>query len=96
MSLPRSKLTVIHVAKTKLGLDEKTYRSLLRNTASVDSAKDLDEVGFESVLAHFEKLGFQTRRRQRSFGNRPGMATPEQVEFIRKLWEHRSKQRNVP
>lgn len=87
MPLSRSKLALIHIAKAQLGMADDTYRALLRELANVDSGKELDETGFEAVIGHFEKLGFKTRRQQRSFGNRPGMATPEQVEFIRNLWK---------
>lgn len=84
--LSRKQLGVIHVAKKKLGLDDDSYRDILGRAAGVDSAADLDEIGFMRAMQCMTALGFRSDWTKRTFGNRPGMASPSQVEKIRKLW----------
>lgn len=86
MKISKGKLALIHTAKARLGLDEDSYRSLLLESGGVTSAKELDIRGFELLLERFAELGFQTSKAQRIFGRRTGMATPDQVEYIRNLW----------
>ena len=87
MPLPRKKLALIHVAKARLGLDDQDYRALLNRVAGVGSARDLDAGGFSAVLNELSRLGFQSLLAGANLGNRaPGMASPQQVALIRKLW----------
>jgi phage gp16-like protein len=86
MSLSKPKLALLHIAKKQLNLSDPEYRAILHEAAGVSSACDLEDDGFERVLAHFQALGFKTLREQRSFGDRPGMATPAQLELIRDRW----------
>ena len=62
MSLTPLQLRTIHVAARQVGLidgtDDERYRLLLRNTAGVASAKQLDQRGFEDVMAVMEDLGY--------------------------------------
>lgn len=82
----RNQLAVIHMAVAELKLDDATYRDVLARFAGVSSAKDLDQRGFNAVMAYFTALGFRSTWTQRTFGRRPGMATPKQIDLIRKLW----------
>lgn len=86
MALSRKKITLIHVARNKLGMNEQEYRDVLYQTAAVTSAADLDEWGFEAVMDRFWYLGFDSDFRARTWGPRAGMASPAQVELIRALW----------
>ena len=86
MPISNPKLKLLHTAKNKLHLSDPEYRAILREAAGVSSASDLDEDGFKRVLSRFQALGFETLRQQRSFGDRPGRATPAQLELIRYLW----------
>jgi phage gp16-like protein len=74
-------LALIHLAKGQLGLDEDTYRAMLRGVAGVDSAGDLDAAGRARVLEHLRGRGFRplagARRRQ---------ASPS-ARYIRWLWD---------
>ena len=81
-----SQFALVRVAKKQLGLDEDTYRAILKTHGGVQSTKDLDAAGFEAVMRHFNKCGFESTWRKRNFGERPGMASPRQVELIRQLW----------
>lgn len=52
-------IKLIHIAKSQLGLDDESYRELLQECAGVESSKDLDAMGFKSVLGELERLGFR-------------------------------------
>lgn len=85
--MPTAKqLAMLHVAKKQLGLDDETYRCVLKDKGGVDSAKDLSRYGYDDVLAELKRLGFRPTSRDRGFGRRRGMATPEQIGLIRSLW----------
>lgn len=81
-----NQLSVIHLAKKQLGLDDDTYRAVLKTHGGVESSKDLDAAGFEAVMRYFKRCGFESTWRKRNFGDRTGMASARQVDFIRKLW----------
>lgn len=61
----RRELAAIHIAKQQLGLDEETYREVLRNVAGVTSAANLDAAGRRKVLDHFRAHGWQSRSKGR-------------------------------
>lgn len=63
------------------------YRVMLLEVGGVESSKDLDEAGFNRVMARFEALGFKSRRSSKSFGHRRGMATPKQIQYVRDMWK---------
>lgn len=86
MMVSRKQLSLVHVAKTKLGLTDDDYHAILRQIANVESSHNLDNIGFTLVMEHFERLGFKSSFRARSYGERPGMASSQQVEMIRGLW----------
>lgn len=52
-------LAKIHIAKKQLGMDDETYRAMLRTHGGVDSSKALSPVGMAKVLAHLERCGFK-------------------------------------
>lgn len=87
MSLTPKQLGLLAVARKRLGLEEEDYRAILRANAGVESARDLDYVGFATVMARFTQLGFKSDWRERTFGSRPGMATPAQIDTIRAMWK---------
>ena len=80
-------IKVVQIAKRKLKLDDEDYRAILERTGGVSSCKDLDYLGFDSVMREFERLGFKSTWKEKNLGDRPGMASPRQVWFIRKLWQ---------
>lgn len=79
-------LGLLHVAKSKLALDDETYRDILWRFGQCETGKDLDRKDFDKVLKHFSTLGFHTKSRD-GFGTRAGMASPAQVELIRSIWQ---------
>jgi hypothetical protein len=88
--MTREQLALVHMAKKHLaktqGWDEDMYRLMLRQLGGVESAKDLDEKGFAQIMEYAASWGFRSDWRERTFGRRPGMATPRQVDLIRDLW----------
>lgn len=86
MAMTRDQLSVIHMAKKQLGLDDDTYRAVLLRQGGVESSKDLDQAGFESVMDYLTRSGFRSDWMKRTYGHRPGMASPNQVDLIKKLW----------
>lgn len=79
-------IALVHLAAKQLGFDDDLYRAILIAHGGVDSAKNLDARGFERVMAYFTAHGFRSTWTQRTYGNRPGMATPRQIDLIRGLW----------
>lgn len=87
MSLTRRQKAIIHVAKTKLGWDDDTYRAVLVRIGGVTSSSDLDQAGFEAFMGFAEYCGFRPLGKGAPrYGDRPGMATFAQLELIRELW----------
>lgn len=68
----RSKMSLIHIAKEKCGLDDAAYRALLSGAAGIDSAKDMEwEDQFVAILGAFENLGFQSWKKEGKTNSRP-------------------------
>ncbi|MBF0392299.1 MAG: regulatory protein GemA [Alphaproteobacteria bacterium] len=86
MPVDRKQLSLIHVAKTRLGMEDADYRALLKRMGGVDSAKNLDLAGFQRMMDAFSRLGFHSDFAERNFGSRVGMASARQVAMIRTLW----------
>lgn len=86
--MPTAKqIALVHVARKQLGFDDDTYRAILHHHGGgAASAAELDRDGFDGVMAYFTAWGFRSTWTKRTYGRRAGMATPNQVELIRKLW----------
>jgi len=65
----KAELAKIHIAKKALGLDDDSYRDVLRNVCKVDSSAKLDSQGRFKLLKHFERLGWKNTRPK--YGNKP-------------------------
>ncbi|MCR4331509.1 MAG: regulatory protein GemA [Sulfuricaulis sp.] len=87
MPLSRKKISLIHIAKSRLGLTDEEYRKLLEASGGVRSSADLNDAGFAELMRCFKRLGFESDAAHKAYGDRPGMATPAQVILVRKLWE---------
>lgn len=51
--MDQKKLAFIHIVKKELGLTDREYRKILKQTAGVRSAKDLTETGFRKLINYF-------------------------------------------
>lgn len=87
MAIAKQKKAVIHVAKSQLHLADEDYRAMLQRVAGVSSSSELDDAGFDKVMAEFEMLGFRRTRQREQDVRREGMATPKQLGRIRALWK---------
>jgi len=84
MGLSNKQKAVLHVAKSKLGLEDETYRDALQAYGGVSSSKDLDYPGFLSVMQHFARCGFASQFQSRS--HKSGMASDKQIKKIYAMW----------
>ena len=57
--LARREIQLIHVARSQVGMDDETYRNLLKDRFGVASSKDMDKYQRAELLTHFKKLGFK-------------------------------------
>ena len=85
--ITKKQIALLHVAKRDLGLTDDDYRAILARYGHCESSADLDASGFEHVMRYFTALGFRSTWTKRTYGNRPNMASPSQVELIRFLWQ---------
>lgn len=77
-------IKLIHVAKTKLGLDDDVYRDILKSTTGKDSSKELNLAQLEAVLDRLKQLGFSVEPKNKDdFKN---LANDSQSKLIRHLW----------
>jgi phage gp16-like protein len=60
----KAELAKIHIAKKELGMDDDTYRAMLKQLTGFPSSKDLNAFERRKVLEHLKKAGFK--------GNHPG------------------------
>lgn len=59
MTIAKSTLAKIHVAKKQLAMQDEEYRAMLRSVAGVESARDLTSASAHKVLKHLELCGFK-------------------------------------
>lgn len=85
-SISKKQIALLHVAKKELALDDDSYRAILLRHGRVESAADLDAKGFYMVMKHLTACGFRSSWTLRTYGYRPTMATPPQIDLIRSLW----------
>lgn len=86
-TITSNQVKLVRAAQNRLGLSDAEYRMILRSTAHVESTKDLDQRGFESVLAVFESQGWQdTNRQPGHWSNQSsGKATSRQIRYLESL-----------
>jgi phage gp16-like protein len=71
-------LAKIHIAKKELGMDNDTYREMLRTHGGVSSSKDLTLIGAAKVLAHLERCGFKPKAGKAGDRARPKVGVDRQ------------------
>lgn len=72
----KRELAQIHIAKSDLGLDDDTYRALLKDVAGVDSAAKLNAKQRTAVLERFKTKGWVNKKQNR--GKSPSTAIPKE------------------
>jgi len=61
----KKQISLIHVAKAKLGLSEEEYRTILKTYGYTESSRYLDDLGMERVMQVFRELGFKKKKKPR-------------------------------
>lgn len=85
----KNELAQIHLAKSRLAMDEDTYRAMLKQHGGKESAADLDDTGRDRVLTHLAKSGAKLFGRSRTTGRMIGKSLTERKDprdLIRSLW----------
>ncbi|EXB26104.1 hypothetical protein J537_2338 [Acinetobacter baumannii 1437282] len=77
-------IKLIHVAKTKLGLDDDVYRDILKSTTGKDSSKLLTPAQLDAVLERLKQLGFAVESKDKT--GVKNLADDKQSKLIRHLW----------
>lgn len=95
--MDQRRIALVRVARSRLKMDEASYRALLLRIAGVSSSTELDATGFDQVMAEFRRLGFKSDW-YRETGGTGGFdaATPAQVAFIRNLWLDYTDRKGTP
>ena len=76
-------IKLIHVAKTKLQLQDELYRDILESTTGKTSSKQLSIAQLEAVLDRLKQLGFEVKSKNTGVLN---LASDAQSKLIRHLW----------
>ena len=77
-------IKLIHVAKTKLGLDDDVYRDILESTTGKTRSKLLTPAQLEAVLDRLKQLGFEVESKNKT--GVQNLASDAQSKLIRHLW----------
>ena len=77
-------IKLIHVAKTKLQLEDDVYRDILKSTTGKDSSKLLTPAQLEAVLDRLKQLGFEVESKDKT--GVKNLASDAQSKLIRHLW----------
>lgn len=81
-------IQLIHIGKSKLNLDDGTYRDMLTNLTGKNSTKAMTQPELNKVLAHLRKNGFTTTAptSKKQQAGRLRQADSDQAKLIRHLW----------
>lgn len=84
MNTSRAKLIqLIHIGKSKLGLDDELYRQMLHSVTGVESCSAMNLAQLEAVLKHLHSKGFEPTTKK-TFGGRPHNAdTDKRAELLK-------------
>lgn len=91
--ISKQQITLLHVAKNKLGIGDELYHDILESVAGVSSTTKITKGQFDLLLEHFRGLGFKIKRKPskgqkkyEEFAGRPDMATPSQLRYIEAMY----------
>ena len=94
----RKWIQIIHIAKSKTGIEDDAYRAILAGCAGVQSAKEIETwEQYNSVMTAFRKLGFTIEMKpdvEPQKNRNSEWITEKQEKYIRGLWNVASKQKD--
>lgn len=82
-------IQLIHIGKSKLCLDDDTYRSLLVAMTGKDSTKAMTASELNKVLARLKQLGFVVAHKKKDpkpIDDKVSLDTEQQIKLIRHLF----------
>jgi len=79
-------IQLIHVGKAKMGMDEPAYRAFLAGVCGRDSAAKMTLRQLEQALKAMRKNGFEQPPPNRVKPEEKGLATLDQLEYIKGMW----------
>ncbi|WP_336932068.1 regulatory protein GemA [Acinetobacter bereziniae] len=77
-------IQLIHVGKSKLGLDDELYREVLESTTGKTSSKEMTIAQLNAVLDRLKQLGFDIESKGKTGVKK--LADDAQSKLIRHLW----------
>lgn len=77
-------IQLIHIGKSKLGLDDELYREVLESTTGKNSSKAMTVEQLEVVLDRLKQLGFDIESKNKA--GVKNLADDAQSKLIRHLW----------
>ncbi len=81
--IDKKQIQLIHLAKTRLRLDEDAYRAILHGRFAAESCKALTYVQAHSLIEHFKSLGFVIEPKPRQWtGRNRRRPLPENVVVL--------------
>lgn len=78
----KANITLIHIAKGQLRMNDDEYRAMLFNITGKESSKDITDLQAIKVLNHFESLGWV----QKGKGGAWAPSEDKQIRMIFYLW----------
>ncbi len=95
--LEQSKISLIHVAKSKLNLSEISYRDILASF-DVKTSKALNDAQFHQLMKVFKDLGFESDTpkvrgdlNKMTSENGVKLASNAQIGMIRGMWQDKAR-----
>lgn len=90
-------IRTIHTLKTRLGMDEESYRGLLREFGGVESSKELSWFQADELIDEIKRKAGQEPqanhkgKRHKGLEGRADMANPAQLRKIEAVWAEVSR-----
>jgi phage gp16-like protein len=72
-------MQLVHIGKSKLGLDDGTYRHILWQVTGKESSKDCTVASLRKVVDHMETLGFKVTPAKKHQTKKPDAARAKQA-----------------
>ncbi len=80
-------IALLRFGQRQLGWSDAIWRVTLAELGGVESTTELDQAGFDLIMAFMEYSGFRpAQAKGPDYGQRPGFASFAQLELIRTLW----------
>lgn len=82
----RKMIQLIHVAKSKLAMEDEDYRAMLLAQTGKSSSSAMSMSELEQVLEHLRSLGFDAQGRPAAKARSKRLADDPQSKLIRHMW----------